>query len=132
MAAPNSQLPAVSGNPNIVPKKEDEEEQDAFAIERERLARECKAIEEKYLKEEAVRFKKYEADMRQELIETYFSDKDIFGDKIFEETGIDGIKAARYAGTESYADPIAYLQKKEAFAKSAANTSTDILLQNLS
>lgn len=70
MAAPNSQLPAVSGNPNIVPKKviylyiiylyiyefmfsdfnilfyqEDEEEQDAFAIERERLARECKAIE---------------------------------------------------------------------------------------
>ncbi|XP_017238087.1 uncharacterized protein LOC108211093 isoform X6 [Daucus carota subsp. sativus] len=97
MAAPNSQLPAVSGNPNIVPKKEDEEEQDAFAIERERLARECKAIEEKYLKEEAVRFKKYEADMRQELIETYFSDKDIFGDKIFEETGIDGIKAASNA-----------------------------------
>lgn len=140
-APPNSQFPAGSGsrNPNIVPKKE-AEERDAFSIERERLAAECKAIKEQYMKEAAIRSKKYEADMRQELLETYFSHKDIFGDKIYEETGVDGVKAGRCAGTESYADPVAYLKKKEASAKSAANTSTeqatngftDILKKNLS
>lgn len=46
---------------------------------------------EKYLKEEAVRFKKYEADMRQELIETYFSDKDIFGGNIIKKKLLKGL-----------------------------------------
>ncbi|KAL8134895.1 uncharacterized protein LOC141713115 isoform X2 [Apium graveolens] len=125
MAAPNSQFPVGSGskNPTIVPKKE-AEELDAYSIERERLAVECKAIKEKYLKEAAIRFKKYETDMRQELLETYFSDKDIFGGKIYKESGVDGVKAGRCAGTESYADPVALLKKKEAPAKFAENTST--------
>ncbi|KAK1388037.1 hypothetical protein POM88_016215 [Heracleum sosnowskyi] len=129
-----SQFPAGSGS-----TKKEAQEADAFTFERERLATECKAIKEQYMKEAAIRFKKYEADMRQELLETYFSDKDVFGDKIFEETGLDGVKAGRYAGIESYADPVAYLKKKEASAKSAANTSsgqatngfTDILKKNL-
>ncbi|KAL8134900.1 hypothetical protein AgCh_009783 [Apium graveolens] len=87
---------------------------------------------EQYLKEAGVRAKKYEADMRQLLLGTYLSDKDIFGDNIFQETGVDGVKASRYPGTESYVDPVAYLNKKEASAKSAANTSTGKGKQSLS
>ncbi|XP_074372485.1 uncharacterized protein LOC141713119 isoform X2 [Apium graveolens] len=128
MAAPNSQFPASSGsrNPTVVQNKE-AEEPDAYSVERERLAVECKAIKEQYLKEAGVRAKKYEADMRQLLLGTYLSDKDIFGDNIFQETGVDGVKASRYPGTESYVDPVAYLNKKEASAKSAANTSTGMI-----
>ncbi|KAL8116957.1 hypothetical protein AgCh_023219 [Apium graveolens] len=44
--------------------------------------------------------------------------------KLYKESGVDGVKAGRSASTESYADPMALLKKKEAPAKSAENSPT--------
>ncbi|KAL8092789.1 hypothetical protein AgCh_034875 [Apium graveolens] len=52
--------------------------------------------------------------------------------KLYKESGVDGVKAGRSAGTKSYADPVALLKKKEAPAKSAENTSIGKGKQSLS
>uniref|UniRef100_A0A5B6ZVN4 Uncharacterized protein n=1 Tax=Davidia involucrata TaxID=16924 RepID=A0A5B6ZVN4_DAVIN len=71
------------------------------------------------------KFNKYETDYTSRLMAKYFSDKDIYGGKIFEEKmTIDGetIKASRWPGTQSYADPA---QSFRDLSSSSSNSTAD-------
>ncbi|XP_071731532.1 uncharacterized protein [Rutidosis leptorrhynchoides] len=71
------------------------------------------------------KLKRHEAYYANYLKAKYFSDKDIYGEKIFEEKAIfDGmiIRASRDRGTKSYADPAAYWNEK--FSQTVPKTET--------
>ncbi|KAM3318889.1 hypothetical protein P3S67_006089 [Capsicum chacoense] len=58
--------------------------------------------------EDVEKFKKIETETRKYLISKYFSDKTIFGGNVFDvKMGINGeeVKASRFPGYQSYADP---------------------------
>ncbi|KAL4561095.1 hypothetical protein LXL04_033257 [Taraxacum kok-saghyz] len=71
------------------------------------------------VKKEAISYlEKAQAEYAQYLRGKYFSDKDIYGDEIFDKTTtIDGItfKASRFSPTKSYADPVAFLNEVAEF-----------------
>ncbi|KAH7859034.1 hypothetical protein Vadar_030692 [Vaccinium darrowii] len=76
------------------------------------------------------RFSKYEADYTRRLMAKYFSDKDIYGDNIFDESKtIDGetIKTSRWHCAQSYADPVQFLKEKSiCTSMTPADTPTSI------
>ncbi|XAR51255.1 hypothetical protein NMG60_11005826 [Bertholletia excelsa] len=61
------------------------------------------------------KFSKYEADYTRRLMAKYFSDKDIYGGDIFDESIMldgDTIKASRWHCAQSFADPVQFLKDK--------------------
>ncbi|KVI06482.1 hypothetical protein Ccrd_015179 [Cynara cardunculus var. scolymus] len=80
-------------------------------------------------KEQSEKLKNYEAQYASYLKAKYFSDKDIYGGKIFEEKAIiDGVTiwASSEPGTKSYADPLAYWNEKVARSEPQTETTTNL------
>ncbi|KAI3766974.1 hypothetical protein L2E82_17055 [Cichorium intybus] len=75
------------------------------------------------------KLKNYEAQYANYLKAKYFSDKDIYGGKIFQEKAtIDGItiRASSEPGTRSYVDPVGYWNEKYANTELQTETTTEL------
>ncbi|KAI3521869.1 hypothetical protein L1887_11344 [Cichorium endivia] len=80
-------------------------------------------------KAQSEKLKNYEAQYANYLKAKYFSDKDIYGGKIFQEKAtIDGmtIRASSEPGTRSYADPVGYWNEKYANIELQTETTTEL------
>ncbi|CAH1422368.1 unnamed protein product [Lactuca virosa] len=78
-------------------------------------------------KEQRERLKNIEAEYANYLKTKYFSDKDIYGGKIFEEKTIDGmtIRASSEDVIRSYQDPLGYWNEKYAPRTESSTDSTE-------
>ncbi|CAK9147889.1 unnamed protein product [Ilex paraguariensis] len=79
-------------------------------------------------KEYIGKFKKYEADYTRRLKAKYFSDKNIYGGNIFDvKLTIDGenIKASRWPGYQSYADPASFLAEQSSNGSTSASEASN-------